>query len=148
MSRSGRILVRHATRAGLISATMLLAGVQAIAASGIDVVMNQAKIVKLARPADTIVIGNPAIADASVQDDTTIVLTGRGFGVTNLVVLDADGNPIVDEQVTVSRDNPPHSVRIYRRAIVQTLSCTPYCESSYKSEAERTSEIEMSAGGQ
>jgi Flp pilus assembly secretin CpaC len=147
MSRSGRIATRRAVRACLIASSMLLAGAQALAASGIDVMMNQAKIVKLARPADTIVIGNPAIADASVQDATTIVLTGRGFGVTNLVVLDAEGNPIVDEQVTVSRDNP-HSVRVYRRASVQTLSCTPYCESSYKSEAERTSEIEMSAGGQ
>ena len=36
-------------------------------------------------------------------------------------------------------------VRIYRRAEVQTLSCTPYCESSYKTDAERTSEAEMSA---
>jgi Flp pilus assembly secretin CpaC len=147
MSRSGRIAVRHIARACLIASTMFFAGAQAIAASGIDVVMNQAKILKLARPADTIVIGNPAIADASVQDSTTIVLTGRGFGVTNLVVLDVEGNPIVDEQVIVSRDSP-HSVRVYRRANVQTLSCTPYCESSYKSEAERTSELEMSAGGQ
>jgi predicted aconitase len=37
------------------------------------------------------------------------------------------------------------SVRIYRRAEVQTMSCTPYCESSYKSEAEKSSEAEMSA---
>lgn len=147
MSRSGRIRVKHVARACLIASTMLLAGAQAIAASGINVMMNQAKIVKLARPADTIVIGNPLIADASVQDATTIVLTGRGFGVTNLVVLDAEGNPIVDEQVTVSRDNP-NSVRVYRRASVQTLSCTPYCESSFKSDAERTSEMEMSVGGQ
>jgi len=147
MSRSGRIIVRQSARAAFIGSALVLASAQAIAASGIDVVMNQAKIVKLARPADTIVIGNPAIADASVQDDTTIVLTGRGFGVTNLVVLDQDGNPIVDEQVIVSRDNP-HSVRVYRRATVQTLSCTPFCESSYKSEAERTSETEMGAGSQ
>lgn len=147
MSRSGRIRVKQAARACLIASTMLLAGAQAIAASGINVMMNQAKIVKLARPADTIVIGNPLIADASVQDATTIVLTGKGFGVTNLVVLDAEGNPIVDEQITVSRDNP-NSVRVYRRAAVQTLSCTPYCESSFKSDAERTSEMEMSTGGQ
>ena len=53
--------------------------------------MNQAKIVKLSRAADTIVIGNPEIADASVQDASTVVLTGKGFGVTNLVVLDEDG---------------------------------------------------------
>ena len=71
------------------------------AGAGIEVTMNEAKIVKLARAADTIVIGNPGIADASVQDASTIVLTGKGFGVTNLVVLDGDGSPIIDEQVTV-----------------------------------------------
>lgn len=111
--------------------------------TGIQVVMNQAKIVKLARPADTIVIGNPAIADASVQDATTVVLTGKGFGVTNLVILDSEGAPVVDEQVFVTRGDA-RSVRIYRRADIQTLSCTPLCESSYKSDAERQSESEMS----
>ena len=113
--------------------------------AGIEVTMNQAKIVKLTRPADTVVIGNPAIADASVQDASTIVLTGKGFGVTNLVVLDSDGSPIIDEQVTVVRQ-AASSVRIYRRAEVQTMSCTPYCESAYKTDAEKASETEMSAG--
>ena len=76
---------------------------------------------------------------------STIVLTGKGFGVTNLVVLDSDGSPIIDEQVTVTRQ-AASSVRIYRRADVQTMSCTPYCESAFKSEAEKASESEMSAG--
>ncbi len=128
-----------------IAAASIVVGAQALAASGIEVVMNQAKIVKLARPADTIVIGNPDIADASVQDAMTIVLTGKGFGVTNLVVLDSDGAPIVDEQIFVSR-SAARSVRVYRRASVQTLSCTPYCEGAYKSAAEQASDIEMSAG--
>jgi Flp pilus assembly secretin CpaC len=122
-----------------------LCAFQAFAAEPIQVLINQAKIVKLARPADTIVIGNPAIADASVQDASTIVLTGKGFGVTNLVILDQDGVPIVDEQIVVSRQTA-NSVRIYRRSDIQTLSCTPYCESSYKSEAESLSEAEMQAG--
>jgi len=113
------------------------------AGTGIQVTMNQAKIVKLSRPADTIVVGNPAIADASVQDASTVVLTGKGFGVTNLVVLDTDGKPIIDEQVTVVRQDAS-SVRIYRRAEIQTMSCTPYCESAYKSDAEKSSEAEMS----
>ena len=115
------------------------------AQAGIEVVMNQAKIVKLARAADTIVVGNPAIADAAVQDASTLVLTGKGFGVTNLVVLDQDGAPIIDEQVTVTRGSNS-TVRIYRRSQVQTMSCSPYCESSYKSDAEKASEAEMSAG--
>ena len=128
--------------AALLAATSLIT--PARAGADIEVTMNQAKIVKLSRPADTIVVGNPAIADASVQDASTIVLTGKGFGVTNLVVLDQEGSPIVDAQVTVVRQ-AASSVRIYRRAEVQTMSCTPYCESSYKSEAEKSSEAEMSA---
>lgn len=138
-----------AARKGILLATGVLAGMaaallQAQAGAGIDVVMNQAKIVKLSRAADTIVVGNPAIADAAVQDATTLVLTGKGFGVTNLVVLDSDGNPVIDEQISVSRQSAS-SVRVYRRADIQTLSCTPYCESSYKSDAERTSEAEAAS---
>ena len=139
---------RHSSRNTLSAATLLalafvLPTAAAAADTGIVVEMNQAKIVKLAKAADTIVIGNPQIADAAVQDASTVVLTAKGFGVTNLVILDGDGNAIVDEQVTVVRQTTS-SVRIYRRADIQTLSCTPYCESSYKSEAERTSEAEMS----
>src|SRR4051812_5409998 len=114
-------------RPSLLFAALLAATAFATPASagpGIEVTMNQAKIVKLSRAADTIVVGNPLIADASVQDASTIVLTGKGFGVTNLVVLDQDGSPIVDEQVTVVRQ-AASSVRIYRRAEVQTMSCTP-----------------------
>ena len=131
-------------RTALAAAALAVFAVQSFPAraEGINVVMNQAKIIKLARAADTVVIGNPEIADAAVQDSTTIVLTGKGFGVTNLVVLDVDGRPVVDEQIIVSRQ-ATNSVRVYRRSDVQTLSCTPFCESSYKTEAERISEAEM-----
>lgn len=138
-----RITSNAAGRIACAAAAFFLATATAIAQPGIEIVMNQAKIVKLTRPADTIVIGNPMIADAAVQDASTVVLTGKGFGVTNLVILDVDGNPIVDEQVTVTRHDAK-TVRIYRRAQIQTLSCTPYCEGAYKSEAERNSEMEMS----
>lgn len=125
------------------SVAAMVMGANAQAEPGIEVIMNQARIVKLTRAADTIVVGNPAIADASVQDANTIILTGKGFGVTNLVVLDSDGTAVIDEQVTVVRQTA-QSVRIYRRADIQTLSCTPYCEGSYKSDAERMSEAEIS----
>ena len=139
----GRSIRRLAAIA--LSGVMLtgLAGpTAALADSGINILMNQAKILRLARPADTIIIGNPEIADASVQDSSTIVLTGRGFGVTNLVVIDTDGMPLMDEQVIVSRGTA-NSVRVYRRADVQTLSCTPYCEGAFRTEAEEASDTEI-----
>ncbi len=137
MARSTKSIRFFASLTLAVAASVLAA--PAFAEAGISVLVNQAKIVKLARNADTIIIGNPEIADASVQDASTLVLTGKGFGVTNLVVLDAEGRPIVDEQVTVSRQSV-NSVRIYRRAAVQTLSCTPVCEAAYVTEAEAMSD--------
>ncbi len=68
------------------------------------VTVDRAKVFRISSPASTVIVGNPAIADATVEDDVTLVLTGRSFGVTNLIVLDHEGNPIVDE--TISRSRP------------------------------------------
>src|ERR671936_846650 len=48
--------------------------VPARAGAGIEVTMNQAKLVKLSRAADTIVVGNPELADDAVQDASMVVL--------------------------------------------------------------------------
>ena len=115
----------------LIGTAAMLAGAALASApaqaEAIRVFVDQARVVKLARPADTIIVGNPQIADAAVQDASTVVLTGKGFGVTNLVILDRDGTAIVDEQVVVSRASA-NAVNIYRRADLEALSCSPYCE--------------------
>jgi Flp pilus assembly secretin CpaC len=142
------MFARHLKSALLaaFAATALTGGAQADS-GGINVVMNQAKIVKLSKPADTIVVGNPNIADAAVKDPKTIIITGKGFGVTNFVVLDAAGNPIVDEQVEVSR-SVDKTLRVYRRATVQTLSCSPFCETAYRSQAEIDAEKALTGGSQ
>lgn len=124
MLRSKTVRAASAVIALLASSTI------AWPAGIINVQVNQAKIVKLGREADTIIVGNPQIADASVQDSQTIVLTGKGFGTTNLVVLDKEGAPIVDQQISVSRDEE-QTVRVYRRSDVDTYHCTPVCETAY-----------------
>lgn len=91
------------------------------------VFMNHARVLKLDRPAAKVIIGNSEVADATVADPTTIVLTGRAFGTTNLVLLDADGNAIADERVLVSIDEG-NTVRVYRQTERSVLSCTPNCE--------------------
>nr|WP_245411730.1 pilus assembly protein N-terminal domain-containing protein [Phyllobacterium leguminum] len=106
----------------------------AFAEEDINLVTNQARVLRLARPADTVVIGNPEIADAVVQDSKTVVLTGKGFGVTNIVVMDAEGRAILDDRVVVSRDDTK-TTRVYRRADVQMLSCTPFCENAHQAGA-------------
>ena len=91
------------------------------------VTVDRAKVFRISRPAKTVIIGNPAIADATIQDDRTLILTGRSFGVTNLIILDENGEPIVDETIVV-RGHEANTVRIYRRASRETLACAPVCE--------------------
>jgi Flp pilus assembly secretin CpaC len=91
------------------------------------VFMNHARVLKLDRPVSKVIVGNAEVADATVADPTTIVLTGRAFGTTNLVLLDSDGNAIADERVLVSIDEG-NTVRVYRQTARSVLSCTPNCE--------------------
>src|SRR3954462_15322404 len=87
-----------------LSATILSSGVQASAADDqlLRVFMNHARVLKLDRPVAKVIVGNSDVADATVADPTTIVLTGRAFGTTNLVLLDGEGNAIADERILVS----------------------------------------------
>ncbi len=91
------------------------------------VYMDHARVLKLERPVSKVIVGNSQVADATVADSRTIVLTGRSFGTTNLVLLDADGNAIVDERILVSIDEGS-TVRVFRRTERSVLSCTPNCE--------------------
>ena len=91
------------------------------------VFMDHARILKLDRPVSKVIIGNSQVADATVADPKTIVLTGRSFGTTNIVLLDADDNAIVDERILVSIDEG-NTVRVYRQTDRSVLSCTPNCE--------------------
>lgn len=93
----------------------------------LKIIVDRAKVVRIAKSADTIIVGNPSIVDATIQDARTLVLTGRSFGVTNLIVLDSNGDPIVDETVVV-QGHETNTVRIYRRSVRETLACSPVCE--------------------
>ena len=95
----------------------------------LKVIIDRAKVVRIAKPADTIIVGNPSIVDATIQDSRTIVLTGRNFGVTNMIILDSDGDAIVDETIVV-QGHETNTVRIYRQAIRETLACSPVCENT------------------
>jgi Flp pilus assembly secretin CpaC len=122
-------LIRRRPLAGLALAALCLAGIAgatAASAEPIAVIVDRAKVMRISRAADIVIIGNPAIADATIQDAQTLIITGRSFGSTNLIVLDADGLAIADETITVGPQND-QVVTVYRRASRETFSCTPDC---------------------
>lgn len=113
-------------------ALLCLAAVPAIAGDvkdPISVMVDRAKVMRISAPAATVVIGNPAIADASVQDRQTIVLTGKVAGITNLVILDAKGQLIADELINVEKPDKGY-VTVQRGGSRYTYSCTPSCNTA------------------
>jgi Pilus formation protein N terminal region len=117
-------------RSGSICALVfaLASGLAPLAASAADVtvILDQAMLVKLPERVATIVIGNPLIADASVQSGGMMVVTGKGYGTTNLIALDRAGSVLMEKSVEVKGPHPV--VVVYRGIERESYSCTPICE--------------------
>lgn len=123
-----RTFAMSAAKLALATLVMLPVTANALAEEQfLRVHMDHARVLRLDRPVSKVIVGNAEVADATVADAQTIVLTGRNFGTTNLVLLDADGNAIVDERILVSIDEG-NTVRVFRQTDRSVLSCTPKCE--------------------
>jgi Pilus formation protein N terminal region len=121
------------SRPGLGPIACLVAGLfiaavaaPAFAAEPIDVQLDRARIIKLPERATTVVIGDPLIADLSIQPDGLAVITGKGYGATNLIVLDKQGAVLNEQTIQVKGPADP-TVVVYRGDTRETYSCTPDC---------------------
>lgn len=85
----------------------------------------QARIVKIPAGARTLVIGNPIVADVTMQNGVMIV-TGKGFGETNFIALDDSGNPVAESIIRVIAGT--NNLLVQRGMERQSLSCAPRCE--------------------
>lgn len=105
-------------------------GAPAIAADGapINVNVNMARILRINAAAATVIVGNPGIADVTIQDPQTLILTGKSFGQTNLIVLDSAGNPIADTMVEVVQMQAG-VVTVFQGQARTSLACAPVCQS-------------------
>jgi Flp pilus assembly secretin CpaC len=116
----------------LLSAGLLLGSLApALAADSapVSVKVNMARILRIDAPASTVIIGNPGVADVTIQDPQTLVLTGKSYGQTNLIILDATGNPIADTMIRVTQDMA-NIVTMYVGDRRQTYSCEPVCQAT------------------
>jgi len=108
-------------------AVALISGNAALGAETIVVRLDQAKIARLPSGVSTIVVGNPLIADVSLQQGGLMVITGKGYGATNLIALDRGGN-LLSEQAIQVQGPSDNVVVVYRGIDRESYSCTPRCE--------------------
>ncbi|MBG1233951.1 pilus assembly protein N-terminal domain-containing protein [Aestuariivirga litoralis] len=115
------------------SAAVLLIASAGLAHAGMPLVvqMDQSQLLELPADPGTIIVGNPSIADVSLNGRQLFV-HGHSFGETNLMIFDGKGQKIADFEVTVSHDTQ-NQLSLYMGNNTNgptryTYSCAPNCE--------------------
>jgi putative type II/III system pilus formation protein len=97
-------------------------------ADTVSISIDQARLVKIPDRVTTIVIGNPLIADATLQGGGLLVVTGKGYGATNLLALDRNGRVVMSKDVLVVGPGDQDLMVVYRGVARETWSCAPECQ--------------------
>jgi Pilus formation protein N terminal region len=121
---------------GVLFGTVLLTMVGAVdqaalAGSPITIQTDQTQLIAISADPGTVVVGNPSIADVSLSGKR-VFLHGRGFGSTNIMILDLAGNQLANFDVTVTHDHPNELVVVTSsltrpQILIDTFSCAPTC---------------------
>jgi hypothetical protein len=131
LSKLLRSLVRPLSGMALsLALGLLLLPIVAVAEpldDAISVNVDQAKLFKLPNRVATIVVGNPLIADVTLQNGGIIVVTGKGYGATNFIAMDKSGEVLVDRTIQVEGPSD-RLVTVYRGVERETYSCMPVCQ--------------------
>jgi Flp pilus assembly secretin CpaC len=111
----------------LAMALFLPAGTFPVLADDTIVVhLDEARVIALPDRAATVVVGNPLIADLSVQPGGLAILTGKSYGATNFLIMDKSGAVLTEHNVEV-QGPIDKIVVVYRGVNRMTYSCTPEC---------------------
>ena len=98
-------------------------------AEPLTVNIDQTMKLSLATPADSVVIGNATVIDVAIHDPMTLLLTGKAFGTTNLMVLDKAGRTVYSNKVSIA-DDRNDQLTIVRNGASYTYSCTDKCRAT------------------
>ncbi len=88
---------------------------------------DQTQLVILPSLPGSVVIGNPTIADATVEG-TRFFVHGRSFGTTNIMIMDMAGNEMASFEVSIGRQTP-NAMALFRGPSRESYNCAPFCES-------------------
>ena len=120
-----RARARRLSCLAVVASLSLFAG-RAVA-DPIDVIVDQATVVKLPEKVATLIVGNPLIADVSLQPGGTMIVTGKGYGATNVMAMDRSGAILIDRMIQVEAPTDK-LVTVFRGVNRETYSCTPVCQ--------------------
>lgn len=116
----------HVTTSALALAFLYTSA--AFAAQELIIKTDQTQIISISGSPGAVVIGNPSIADATVQGDK-IFVHGRAYGSTNLIVLDQSGKQLASLDITVQLGGV-NNLAVYKAGSRYSYVCAPTCEAT------------------
>jgi hypothetical protein len=116
-------------RRTLFAALVVVAASPAYA-DGVAISMDEVRTITFPKPVATVYVGNHAIADINMIDSRHAFVLGKGFGNTNIVALDHEGDQVSNTHVSVmAREDS--TVTLQRGTGRLTYSCTAsHCEAT------------------
>lgn len=116
------------TRVALMSLALATIASSAFAAGGpVAVAFGDSKRITLPGAAKSVVIGNSKVADATLVDAHSVIITAHGYGQTNVMAFDQQGQVLLDSPVFVIS---PASAQVtyYAGGVATNFTCAPRCE--------------------
>ncbi|WP_226637792.1 MULTISPECIES: pilus assembly protein N-terminal domain-containing protein [Brevundimonas] len=104
----------------------------ALAQDSLRVDIDQTARIQLRAPAGSVIVGNPQIADITVVDANTLYVTGKGYGITEIVAVDSIGRTLFQSQIIVSAGDEGR-VRVWRGGQVTEMACGSTCSPTQRS---------------
>ena len=99
----------------------------AAAEATVTVMLDRAQIVPFPDATETVIVGNPIIADITMLRNTgQVIVTGKGFGDTNLLFIDGHGALLSELRLRV-REAAAMMV-VQRGMDRETYACHPRCQ--------------------
>ncbi|MES2860257.1 MAG: pilus assembly protein N-terminal domain-containing protein [Pseudomonadota bacterium] len=127
---AGSIIARFALP--LAVASVLCAS--AAQAQSLNVEIDRSTRVALRGSASSVIVGNPAIADVTVVDANTLFVTGKGYGVTEVIAVDGLGRTLFQGEIIVTGGSTG-SVRVWRGGQATEMACAASCSPSIRNDA-------------
>ncbi|PZU60874.1 MAG: pilus assembly protein CpaC [Brevundimonas sp.] len=115
----------------LIAVPAVAPGVALAQANTLSIEIDRASRVQLPGAAASVIVGNPQIADVSVVDANTLFITGKGYGVTEVIAVDAIGRTLFQREVVVTGGSTG-SVRVWRGGQATEMACAASCAPSVR----------------
>ena len=88
--------------------------------------LGQGEPVRLSGPARSVVVGDPEIADVSMTGPRDLVVVGRGYGMTSIVVTDPQGRLLFNRDILVGGQGQGEMAYV-RGGETRAYDCAPVC---------------------